>query len=328
VARGAGRRWDGAERADLLLLCAPPHAIAPVIADGVGRDLATTFSHVASQQSAVQAEVETLVAVDRLAAVCGSHPMAGRERSGPDAASARLFVDRPWVACPGQATSPEAVQAVQALAKACGAVPLVTTAEEHDAAVALVSHLPQLASSAVAARLLDGVPPSSFDPLRLAGPGVQDVTRVAASDPHLWVDVLLRNASHLAPLVHALAQDLQRVAEVLAQAAHVKAGGQLDLEAPLVDLLQRGREGRGRLPLKQGRSLAAATVVVAVSDRPGELAGVLVCAAEAGVNVEDVRVEHLAGRPRGLVELLVPTALAEQARAALGAAGWEVLDAG
>ena len=69
-------------------------------------------------------------------------------------------------------------------------------------------------------------------------------------------------------------------------------------------------------------------VVVAVDDRPGQLAGLLAGAAEAGVNVEDLRVEHLPGRPRGLVELLVGTGEADRAARALADAGWEVLDRG
>lgn len=322
VARGAGRRWDGTEAADLALVCAPPAVTASVITSLVVRGVAPTVSHVASHQSRVQAEVEA--SVGRVDTLCGGHPLAGRERGGPDAATARLFVDRPWVVCPSAATSSEARQAVVGLAEACGAVPVVASPEDHDAAVALVSHLPQVAASAVAAQLSRAAEGGDLDPLRLAGPGVQDTTRIAASDPELWVDVLSRNAAHVAPLVRDLSRDLARLADAL----DVLAVGGQDVEAAAADvrsLLERGQAGRTRLPLKQGRGPAVTEVVVAVSDRPGQLAEVLVAAAAAGVNVEDVRVEHLPGRPRGLVELLVPEAAAGQLRAALTAAGWGVL---
>lgn len=322
VARGAGRPYAG-QAVDLALVCAPPSRTAALVRQLLAAGAAGAVSHVASQQSTVQDEVEAgdgrpATDLDRF---CGSHPLAGRERGGPDAATGSLFVDRPWVLCPASRTSPAAEQAVADLAEACGAVPVRATARDHDAAVALVSHLPQLAASAVAARLADA-PSAGFDPTQLAGPGVQDTTRIAASDPDLWVDVLTRNAEHVAPLVRRLADDLSAVADALA------AGDGPDVGPVLRGLLERGRTGRARLPLKRGRDASFADVVVAVPDRPGQLAAVLVTASAAGVNVEDVRVEHLPGRPRGLVALLVPAADAARAGAALATAGWDVLPAG
>lgn len=326
VARGAGRPWDGVEPADLALVCAPPSRTATVIADLLGRDLAATVSHVAGQQSRVQDEVESLHTAG-LPSLCGGHPLAGRERSGPDAATARLFQDRAWVICPSPSTAPTAERAVTELALACGAVPVRTTAQQHDAAVALVSHLPQVAASAVAARLLPASSPG-LDATRLAGPGVQDTTRIAASDPELWVEVLSRNAGHVAPLVRALSADLAAVAgalELLAEPAHDDVS---DAEAVLRSLLERGRQGRARLPLKQGRAGALTAVTLSVPDAPGQLAAVLVAAAAADLNVEDVRLEHLPGRARGQVELLLPDGDAARARVALAAAGWDVLGGG
>jgi prephenate dehydrogenase len=263
--------------------------------------------------------------------VCGGHPLAGRERNGPDAATARLFLDRPWVICPGPRTTAEAVQTVVALAEACGAVPVTASADQHDAAVALVSHLPQVAASAVAARLLREITsaPGGLDPVRLAGPGVQDTTRIAASDPDLWVEVLTRNAAHVAPLVQDVSDDLAAVAEALRQLADARNPELHGSASSAVrSLLERGRSGRERLPLKGSRPRPLDSVVVSISDRPGQLAAVMVAAAEAGINVEDVHVEHLPGRQRGAVELLVAETEAAPARRALADAGWDVLDGG
>jgi prephenate dehydrogenase len=327
VARGAGRRWDGSERADVVLVCTPPSVTADLVERAVRAGLGDTVSHVASAQTRVQADVEARLG-ELTGSVCGGHPLAGRERSGPDAATARLFLDRPWVVCPGPGTAVAAAEAVGSLAEACGAVPVLATAEEHDAGVALVSHLPQLAASAVAALVGEHVG-QGLDPTRLAGPGVQDTTRIAASDPELWVDVLTRNAAHVAPLVRALADELADAAQALQVLADDAAATQGGAPAQVLrSLLARGRAGRARLPLKQGSPRELAEVVVAVTDRPGQLAAVLAAAARAQVNVEDVRVEHLPGRPRGLLELLVPAGDAGRARQALAAAGWDVLDAG
>ena len=324
VERGAGRRWDGVEQVDLVLVCTPPSRTAAVISDALVQHLGSTVSHVAGEQSRVQHEVEA--ATPLVSALCGGHPLAGRERSGPDAATARLFLDRSWVVCPSRSSSAASVQAVTELALACGAVPVRASAREHDEAVALVSHLPQIAASAVAARLVSSTRPA-LDPARLAGPGIQDTTRIAASDPDLWVEILSRNAGHVAPLVRALSADLADVARALDQLADGQAT-EPAAQAVLRSLLDRGRAGRERLPVKHGLRGALTSVVVSVADTPGQLAAVLVAAADAELNVEDVRVEHLPGRARGQVELLVPLPDAGRARAALSAAGWTVVDAG
>jgi prephenate dehydrogenase len=298
ASRGAGELWDGSSPVDLAVVAIPPAHTAPVIAALQRRNLAATFTHVASTQSRVQADLEALNC--DLWSICGGHPLAGREVAGPSGATPQLFLGRPWVACPGSGTSERALADVRALAVSCGAEPTVMTAEAHDRAVALSSHLPQAAASALAARLLGSDPVA----VAVSGPGLHDTTRVAASDAELWTDVLSANAAQLAPLVDLLAADLQQVAAAL----RVLAGSPADGPALRVvrDLLERGNEGRALVPVKRGvLDRDVGVVTVRLSDEPGRLADLLVKAAAAGINVEDVRVEHLPGRPTGLVELLV-----------------------
>ncbi len=324
VARGAGRLWDGAEPVSHAVLAVPPGHVAAELGRLQSSRRARTYSHVASTQAAVSRQVALSGA--QSSELCGSHPMAGKEQSGPAAATAELFEGRPWVLCPGPTTSAMALGATRKLAELCGAEPLVLSPEEHDLAVALVSHLPQVAASALAAQLVAG----GESLVRLAGPGLQDTTRIAASDPELWLDVLTQNAAAVAPLVRALGDELSRAADQLARLA-ADSGTAVDAETRaatehLADLLRRGNQGRRLVSVKRGKSDRSFVVVpVGVPDRPGQLAGVVVSAAEAGVNVEDVRVEHLPGRPRGVIELLVATVAAPRARAALSAAGWDVL---
>lgn len=311
AARGAGRSWDGVEPADHVLLATPPAVVAEELVRlqrlGVGR----TWSHVSSVQAPVQAAAQAAGA--ELAALCGTHPMAGKESSGAQAASADLFRGRPWALCPSAHTGPDALAAVRSLAERCGGVPLELPAQEHDEAVALASHLPQVTASALAAVLLAR---SAGQQVRLAGPGLQDTSRIAASAPQLWVEVLSANAAAVGPLVRELAGELDRAATALEQ---------LDRGA-VEDLLVRGNAGRALVAVKRGgHDRDFAVVGVSVPDRPGQIAGVLLAAADAGVNVEDVRVDHLPGRPSGVVELLVAADTREDARAALAAAGWAVL---
>ena len=143
-----------------------------------------------------------------------AHPLAGRERQGPAAAQADLFLGRTWALCPLPETSPDAVAAVTALAVACGAVPVTTDPETHDRWVALVSHAPHLVAVAMAARLAPSAVPA--DALKLAGQGIRDVTRIAAGDTALWTQILAANAGPVAEVVAAVAEDLAAAARALA----------------------------------------------------------------------------------------------------------------
>ncbi|MCU1591944.1 MAG: prephenate dehydrogenase [Frankiales bacterium] len=318
VDRGAGQRWDGRTDVDLAVVAVPPLLTAGALQDLQRREVSASLTHVASCQSRVQHDLE-LLETD-LSNVCGGHPLAGREVAGPAGATARLFVGRPWVACPSPETAADVLTQVTDLAVACGADPTVMSPEAHDRAVALSSHLPQVTASALAARLLE----SDTAAVRVSGPGLQDTTRVAASDPDLWTDVLSANAGHVAPLAALLADDLRRVADALSVLARTPDDGAA--LGVVRDVLSRGNAGRALVPVKRGvRDRDVAVVAVRVPDQPGRLADLLVRAAAAGVNVEDVRVEHLAGHQTGVVELLVRADQRTDLLSALRAGGLEVL---
>ncbi|MFZ5851232.1 MAG: hypothetical protein ACOYY2_07555, partial [Actinomycetota bacterium] len=161
--------------------------------------------------------------------------------------------------------------------------------------------------------------------------GITDVPRVAAADPRLWLEILTANAAAVAAVLRPLRDDLAAALACLEALAAAAEGrfGPADPPAGAADrllgLLARGREGRRRLPGKHGAAAAAyAAVPVVVEDRPGELARLLVAAGEAGVNIEDVTIEHAPGAPLGLVELAVRPELADRLAADLARAGWSV----
>lgn len=322
--RGAGRPWDGSERVDVVVAAGPPRALAGQLKDAQDLDIGTTYTHVSSVQSQVQREVEALGC--DLSSIVGGHPLAGRETSGPAGASADLFVGRPWAICASPASGPAAVSQVWALAAACGAVPLKASPAEHDRAVALLSHLPQVAASALAALLVPGTAQLGVGALTaLSGNGLADTTRIAASPADLWTDILTANAAHLAPLVRDLADLLADLARDLDAATD-------DREPPargrVHGFLAQGNQGRALVPVKRGlREEGFALVAVEVDDQPGRLAALLTAAGEGGFNVEDVRVDHVPGRPTGVVELLVRRETAASMAAALQLLGWQVVTA-
>src|SRR5262249_6296934 len=190
---GAGRVLDpgalpGAP-AEIAVLAVPPAAVASVVAQAQRRQLATWDTRVARVKGLPLREAGT-PRCDVRSYVGGSR-MPGRERSGPAAARADLFAGQPWVICATHETSAECVAAVTGLARACGSQPVEMSAAEHDRSVALVSHVPHLVASAMAAQCAD----APADALALAGPGLRDVTRIAASESGLWAEILTANSA-------------------------------------------------------------------------------------------------------------------------------------
>jgi prephenate dehydrogenase len=311
---GAGTTDPPTQQVDLAVVAVSPSATAETVAGLIAGNVAATVVDTAATKADVLRDVRT--AVGDAPHFVGTHPMAGRERSGPSAARADLFVGRPWVIAESE-SDPLSVQRAHRMVELCGGVAVVMAAAAHDAAVALVSHVPQVAASLVAARLAEGDDAA----LGLAGQGVRDVTRVAASDPDLWVDVLVANAEPVARLLAELRQDVDDVIAALYDVGEDQDWGRTSLREVLV----RGNAGRARLPGKHGgRPTPYAVVPVVLADRPGELARLFADAGRAGVNVEDVRIEHSPGQPVGLVEVSVAPRSRERLVSALADLGWVV----
>jgi prephenate dehydrogenase len=191
------------------------------------------------------------------------------------------------------------------------------SAAEHDQCVALVSHVPHLVAAAVAARCADAAERA----LALAGPGLRDVTRIAASDADLWTEILTANSGPVREVLLAVSAQLGVAAEALADVG----AGQEESAKRLTALLETGRDGASKIPGKQGGPAPSYAVVqVVIGDKPGELARLFAAAGTAGINIEDVRIEHSPGLPVGVAELSVRPEAAEPLSAALAGAGWPV----
>ncbi|WP_106428471.1 prephenate dehydrogenase, partial [Streptomyces pristinaespiralis] len=256
-----------------------------------------------------------------LSAYIGTHPMSGKERSGPLAATADLFEGRPWVLTPTRETDTEVLNLALELVALCRAVPVVMDADAHDRAVALVSHTPQLISSMVAARLED----ADDTAVRLCGQGIRDVTRIAASDPRMWVEILSANPGPVADVLAGVAADLDETVRALRSLQSSDESKRQDGAEGIEDVLRRGNAGRVRVPGKHGTAPAAYEVVaVLISDQPGELARIFADTGRAGVNIEDVRIEHATGQQAGLVQLMVEPTAAPLLSAALRERGWSI----
>src|SRR5699024_7926570 len=236
-------------------------------------DIASVKHQVLLQLLQIAADPEAELTEADLSRYVGTHPMAGRERSGPIAARGELFTSMPWVICPAvqpgtgrQISSAAAVEQAAALGRSLGASVHRMEAATHDESVALISHLPQVAASLVASRLQD----APAGALALSGNGLRDVTRIAASDPNLWVQILSANAGSVVQLLYGLREDVERLISTLE--APAVAGSQADI----AQLVAEGNAGVVRIPGKHGappQSFAVVTVIV--DDKPGQIAAVL-----------------------------------------------------
>ncbi|MBK7610830.1 MAG: prephenate dehydrogenase [Actinomycetales bacterium] len=317
---GAGElATEGDQTPDVIVVAAPPDVAADVVIDALATWPESVVTDVASVKGVVL-DAARAAGAD-LTRYVGSHPMAGRERSGAGHARGDLFEGRAWVVVPSPESGASAVATVTDLARSVGSAVTVMDAQTHDEAVATISHLPQVAASLVAAQL------RSLDEqaLGLAGQGVRDVTRIAASDPRLWTQIIAGNAGSIREVLGRVHADLGELLDALAALADPDdAVGSLEV---VNRTITHGNVGHARIPGKHGAGPAAYLPVTAiVPDTPGALARLLTDVGEAGVNLEDLRIDHGLGQPFGLAEIMVVPAAAEHLQQALEAKGWRVLD--
>ncbi|MEV3912100.1 prephenate dehydrogenase [Streptomyces canus] len=319
AALGAGTDEAPEGPVDLAIVAAPPAHVAGVLADAMRRGVARGYIDVASVKGGPRRELEAL-GLD-LSSYIGTHPMSGREKSGPLAASGDLFEGRPWVLTPTRDTDTEVLNLALELVSHCRAVPVVMDADAHDRAVALVSHMPHLVSSMVAARLQHAEEAA----VRLCGQGIRDVTRIAASDPGMWIDILSANPGPVADLLTDVAGDLEETVRALRALQSADEAKRLEGTTGIEDMLRRGNAGQVRVPGKHGSAPRVYEVVaVLIDDQPGQLARIFADAGRAGVNIEDVRIEHATGQQAGLVQLMVEPSAAPVLAASLRERGWAI----
>ncbi|MCU1476175.1 MAG: prephenate dehydrogenase [Subtercola sp.] len=290
---GAGRPAHEGDEPQLIVVCVPPDVTAQVVAAELAAFPHAIVTDVASVKLAPLRELRASGA--DVSRYVGTHPLAGAERGGPLSGRADLFLGRPWVIAAHDGISYQRGSAIDDLILDLGGSIVEMTPEDHDRSVALVSHVPQVISSLMARRLIDA--PGAA--VNLAGQGLRDVTRIAASDPQLWVQILGANAAPVASILSQFRVDLDRLIKTLEAPEAVGASRRLAEE------LAGGNTGVARIPGKHGLDRRYSLLVVMVDDRPGELARLLAEIGQADVNLEDLRLEHSPGAAIGFAEIAV-----------------------
>jgi prephenate dehydrogenase len=239
----------------------------------------------------------------------GTHPMAGREVGGAESARADLFLSRSWIITPDSQTDPKALSLVKSVIQLLGATCVELDAASHDAAVARVSHLPQIMATLLAGSL-QGVAPKWLD---LAGAGLRDTTRIAASDENLWKEIINSNSKEIKGLLTTLHNELGLMIDAL------------DDQEKIAEIMRKGRDGRNLIPGKHGGKARKYTYVpIVIDDKPGQLGAIFNECAAMSVNVEDLQIEHSPGQLNALITLAFSEDDALKLSTHLLSIGWNV----
>jgi prephenate dehydrogenase len=291
---------------DLVIFATPIGALNSVLNEEFDANPKAGFIDIASVKSKVK--VEVLTSKVPMSRFLPSHPMAGREVGGAESARADLFQGRPWI-IDSHGVDNDVLKMSSELIELLGGHQVDLDSTEHDKAVALVSHLPQLVSSLLAKQLNGG----DEAWLELAGAGLRDTTRIAGSDSKLWREIITANREALTPLLLALQNDLTQLIS------------SLDDENSVATLINEGQQGRARIPGKHGGKAREYTFLpIVIEDKPGQLAALFEECAQAEVNVEDLTIEHSPGQFTGLITLALSENDATKLSVHLKSNGWSV----
>lgn len=291
---------------ELAIAAVPISAFSSVISALEERDFKGAFIDVASVKTKVKVEVSSSKLGE--GRFLPTHPMAGREVGGAESARSDLFQGRAWI-IDSTGVDEDVLEKAKELIAALGADLVDLPVTEHDQAVALISHLPQVIAS-ILAKQLSGNPESW---LTLAGSGLRDTTRIAGSDPKLWREIIAANSESIKPLLKNFSKDLAQLIEVIGD------------ESAVGKMITDGQRGRASIPGKHGGKVREyAYLPIVIEDKPGQLSAIFNECARANVNIEDLSIEHSPGQETGLITLAISPSDSGKLSDHLSKAGWSV----
>jgi prephenate dehydrogenase len=279
--------------ADLIVVCTPLATVADVVAAALDAAPDAVVTDVGSVKEAVLRDVAERRpgSLDRYVP---GHPMGGGERTGPERASASVVDAIVWVLAPDERAAPSSVAVVEAFIGAVGARPVRLDPQRHDKLVAFVSHLPQVASTALMG-LAATEEADEPDILLLAAGGFRDLTRLAASNPELWSQILLANGPEIARAIDLYVERLRAIRRQIDDADAQGVGS----------TFETAKAARLRLAAKPQVRAGVAVIQVAIPDEPGALARITAVLGAGGVNIEDLQIVHSPEGGRGTVHLTI-----------------------
>jgi prephenate dehydrogenase len=293
---------------EIVVIAVPPERTLEVLKLEYERNHQATFIDVASVKNKLVRNVDTLSGLtDRFV---GSHPMAGREVSGPSSAQADLFAGRAWILTPTSRSSQESIELAQQLVALLGATSYIMEADHHDELLAKISHLPQLLSTSLASSLV-----GLDDELALAGQGLRDMTRIANSDADLWSQIIMDNKDAVLRALRSFEEKFKSLTDAIA------TGDEVTLQR----IFREGNVGRSKVSGKHGsQPRNYAYLLVVIQDEPGALSRLFLECAEISANIEDLSIEHSPGQLTGLITLAFSPEDAQRVQTHLAKKDWKV----
>lgn len=299
------------EKPDLIVIATPVETVFATLEKEFLTNPQAMFIDIGGLKSDLVSQVERFSELAER--FCGSHPMAGREISGPTGARGDLFQGATWILTPTTTTSSSVISTVENLITELGGVVVKVGATDHDRAISSVSHLPQVLSSLLAAQMnrLDSAA------ISLAGQGLRDMTRLADSNAQLWSQLLVANSDSISTDLNELLVRLSQLIDAL---------NAKDVES-VKEILISGNDGKSKIPGKHGKpSREYSYLPIVIDDKPGQLAAIFDECAQASVNVEDLFIEHSPGQETGLITLALSKDDAAVLRQHLANQNWRVHD--
>lgn len=292
ITRACARASDCCDGADFVFI-ATPLPVIPEILESISTAIGpkTIVTDVGSTKTSIVAAARELLPPG--ATFIGGHPMAGSEQGGFESATRTLLKEAVYVLTPTSSTEPEAFQRLHELLTRLGARVMALAPDKHDEVVAAVSHLPHVLAASLV-NLVGTVEEGVENRLLFAAGGFRDTTRIAGSNPDLWVEVCLDNRE-------AILDSIDKFQVALEQARDFVAGS--DREG-LRDVFTSAKEKRLSLSIGEPTPAALRELDVIVSDRPGTISQITMTFGQLGINIEDIRIVHLSGE-KGVIKMMV-----------------------
>jgi len=312
AARAVGSVAEAVAAADIIFIAAPVGVIPKLAAEAAANAKpGTIITDVGSTKSRVVMEIEK--SLPHGVTFIGGHPMAGTEEEGIEAADAGLLDGCWWILTPTDRVEAASYRSLHGLLAGFGARVMALEADRHDDLMAIVSHLPHL-TAATLMNLAAERGKEHAGLLSLAAGGFRDVTRVAASNPDIWLDICEENSEAIGSVLSDFAGRILELSDLVTSRNR----------SELRERFTSARSARRNLPGK-GITGELVEVLIPVPDRPGVLAEVTTTVGDLGVNIEDLQITHSEEGGRGTLRLLIAGKEdANRIRDALLSRGYEV----
>jgi prephenate dehydrogenase len=266
--------------ADIAFLCLPIDRILGYLNEWAEAPLALKPGAVISDVGSTKAEIcaagRKAFPASSAGTFIGSHPMAGSEKTGLKARDAHLFENAAWIVCADKEAPPDSVNSLERFVEGLGARLLRFSPGRHDMVAAQASHLPQLVATALGAYVSGSERVDEI--LGIAGGGLRDMTRLAASSFAVWEPILRTNRKNLELVLPAFRKELEVLEEDL-----LEDGGER--------FFQEANGLRGRFATsRKGFSSPTTEILVDIEDKAGALLRVLTPLSDAGLNILDLEI--------------------------------------